>query len=213
MQILKKQLLSDLQIAKMTQSRDQGRARDSPGAVDNERIPALVVLPVELRTVIWDIVLIEDAAISMVSSYRPPPLQETNRQTRDEAITTYYSCNVFKLRIEDFIVKPIVPAMAAISKYHDPPGSIDPNQVGIAFHFVGECNWANLRYWIKAVYYEEADGLMHAENVDEVGLALVGLFSVVEGLVESGASWQQVKSALLGRRKMMGPLEEDWLVD
>jgi hypothetical protein len=96
-----------------------------------------------------------------------------------------------------------------VSIYRPPSGNVDPDQVGIAFHFVGECNWSNLRYWIKAVYFDKVGGLMHAENGDQVGLALVGLFSVVE----SGASWQQVKSALSGLRKMMGLLDEDWLVD
>ena len=162
---------------------------------------------------VWEMVLIEDDTISTTSPYTPPGLLAVNRQIRTETITTYYSCNAFRLYIQDFNVKAAMPAIDVIQNYHDPPANVDPATVGIVFAFDGDCKWNNLRYSIKAIFQITVNGITEAETGDQVGQALVGLFEVVDGLIESGATWKHVKSALPGLRKMMALSKEDWLVD
>ncbi|KAK3643726.1 hypothetical protein LTR56_010031 [Elasticomyces elasticus] len=112
----------------------------------------LLAIPAEIRVEIFKLSLQEDDIVEVNGqAQRLPGLLTVCVRIRGEALSIYYSINRFRLCVQDYDVKPIMPFCISYRKHYIPPKNVDRSnpQRGIqVLQASGTPNWQNLLDWL-----------------------------------------------------------------
>ncbi|SMR65174.1 unnamed protein product [Zymoseptoria tritici ST99CH_3D1] len=165
----------------------------------------LLDLPPELRNSIFRIV-VESANtyISVTSQgYYRPPLLQTCKAIRQDALKLFYCTNVFSVQVVDFDYTPIHKFIAV------PRAEKCRKLIDFRIHLVGEPNWANLVEWVKR--YHRGTGPFYHIPRREGNLVrpfLRGFFSMAQ--VMEGQDWPLVEKTMCAMRPALVALDPGW---
>ncbi|KAK3723933.1 hypothetical protein LTR37_001417 [Vermiconidia calcicola] len=167
----------------------------------------LLGLPAELRNKIYEYALVDFEDTQIWDSCNiQPPLLHVCRTIRREAISIFYTFNLFNLHIRDCDSKPVHHFYTTQQKYFRGPGIVrEGRHSGIGWTILyGTPNWANLRGWCKA-WYEGGMGLVAGEKTPSGCRnrnAAMGVTTAVYNM--GGVEWAVVDQVLMGMRQNSG---------
>jgi hypothetical protein len=168
---------------------------------ENEIFPFLQ-LAGELRNRIYFEVLLADTAIEIRQGLRVPPLLQTCRQVRAEALNLWGVQNSFFVQIVDHDIKLLARFCRIVLAHMD-------TSPCITYDFVGRSDWANLMGFCKGVFGGELWPVF--AGVDASNEAFV--VSAATRLAASNAhqSWKKCWEGLEMWRPLAGRLNAEWL--
>jgi len=162
-------------------------------------------LPPELRNTIYRHVLIaKDPIIDIDPFLKQPPLLQTCRQTRSEALKLWYLSNHFAMGISHCDASLLIEFYWHLSAV---------NIAGVAITVVaGKKHWTNLMVWCRAIWegrahgFEMEEGSMLGEMTDEEAV-----MRAAHRIVSRKGSWTQCEEELAELRFLVGKIEPGWL--
>lgn len=165
----------------------------------------LLLLPPELRNVIFRYVLVEDGNIT-IAAYGPLPAQpgllSTCSQLRKENSSVYYQTLYFVFIVEDHNA-------STFMKWHLSSEQRRNCNYGYSIQ-PGQTNWPNLRPWLKAFHEGQCDGVGFP-NARPDQSVVSRIFAVVIQCRFLYLTWAQAERVLEEMRKALGAQDEGWL--
>ena len=158
----------------------------------------LLRLPPELRTAIYEYVLLENAEITVTNQLKPPGLFAVCCQIRTEAIGIYYTSNKFWCNIRNCNARLHV-------AYHKHLNRLGYRRQKVAVRVVG-ANWSNLVTWCHAVWAHVTPELGEFEDRDEEEAVVHGAHNIARR--HRGLSWQECEDALKSFRYVVATFDK-----
>lgn len=168
----------------------------------------LLLLPRELRDIIYQYTLVEDGDV-LIAANGPlpaePGLLSTCTQVRMEASIIYYETNKFNFTV--------VNDHNASSFLRWSRSSKQRRSANIGYTLgVGMTNWPNLRQWLKAFWDEQCGGVsLQGGNFDNT--AAPHFFALIPKFRALKLTWVQVEWVYEDMRNALGSHDKAWLVE
>ena len=169
----------------------------------------LLCLPAELRNTIYRYTLLEPLAINIRVGRQAPPLLQTCRQVRKEAVSIYWTENSVLAIVVDFhhaipcFLKQVVRRYPA-----DKQAGGDRN-----YMLTGNPYWNNLMRWMKRVYSNTATRYSVLNQPSPEHATIAAMFAIANKGRAMQWAWQDVEQILEGHRAILGGLDRRWLLD
>lgn len=171
----------------------------------------LFILPVELRIMVWEMVLIKENTITIYPGKPEPQLLQADPKIAREASGIYYAKNSFRLRVHRYDIEPFLPFFIAADRCF----VSSAQSAGVTLHWDvrGNANWANLVEWVQAMHSNRAVKGM-SESSDHTSAsyrALSAFFDAVYKLLDQDIGWDALKRALAPLRMTLAASDPSWL--
>lgn len=168
----------------------------------------LLLLPGELRTMIFEYVVVSPGVIEVTKDLRPPALVQVNRQIRAETYKLWRMNNRFKCTVRACDTR-LLCKFRLLQQQILSPMIIRLRIDMINIDYV--CHWANLVEWCKYDYQSETkttydplvSGMWPYTRLVSAALQLAG----------GAKSWGEVERGLKALRPVAGELDAQWLED
>ncbi|KAM0711508.1 hypothetical protein Q7P35_000874 [Cladosporium inversicolor] len=167
-------------------------------------------LPAELRNSIYRYAITSPRTIEIDKarwSIHQPPLLQTCKTIRNEALRLFYMENKISTNIHDWnpIVKYQFQRLMADHKIRPPH---------LHHYFTGGPNWKNLMDWLQAVHQGRIGAISDAVGKQRsIERKTVGVMFKIVRNATGVSAWSQVEDLLVAHRELLGMNDAKWLID
>jgi hypothetical protein len=170
-----------------------------------------MVLPPEIRTMIWDFTLTSPTPILVTDQLKQPALVQVNRQIRSETRKLALLNNNYRIDVVACDAR-LFAKFFQLWQYivnSDVKQGKKMFQLPIRIKLLGDCHWLNLANWCRLVSRGKCGALT-------IGPAARGMSKIVEaatGLAASAESWEELDRGLKIWRPVAALDDPQWLLD